>query len=72
MKRKNQECVDVDISLSVLKDQIGNVIGSIGIIKDNSRSKQMEAGIETSEGNSNNSMKKHRFPIIRYRQIREP
>ncbi len=49
MKRKNQECVDVDISLSVLKDQIGNVIGSIGIIKDNSRSKQMERALKSSE-----------------------
>lgn len=49
MKRKNQECVDVDISLSVLKDQIGNVIGSIGIIKDNSRSKQMERALKASE-----------------------
>jgi len=42
MIRKDKELVDVDLSLSVLKDHIGNVIGSIGIIKDNTRSKQME------------------------------
>jgi PAS domain S-box-containing protein len=49
MLRKNNECVDVDISLSVLKDRIGNVIGSIGIIKNNTRSKQMERALKTSE-----------------------
>jgi PAS domain S-box-containing protein len=49
MIRKNNELVDVDISLSVLKDSIGNVIGSIGIIKDNTRRKQMERALQTSE-----------------------
>ncbi len=36
MIRNDNELIDVDISLSVLKDRIGNVIGSIGIVKDNS------------------------------------
>jgi PAS domain S-box-containing protein len=49
MTRKNNELVDVDISLSVLKDRIGNVIGSIGIIKDNTTSKQMERTLKKSE-----------------------
>jgi PAS domain S-box-containing protein len=49
MIRKNNDLIDVDISLSVLKDSIGNVIGSIGIIKDNSRSKQMERTLKASE-----------------------
>ncbi len=49
MIRKDNKCVDVDISLSVLKDHIGNVIGSIGIIKDNSPHKQMERALRISE-----------------------
>jgi PAS domain S-box-containing protein len=49
MRRKNNELVDVDLSVSVLKDRIGNVIGSIGIIKDNTRSKQMERTLKTLE-----------------------
>ncbi|HUS99675.1 MAG TPA: PAS domain-containing sensor histidine kinase [Candidatus Thermoplasmatota archaeon] len=49
MIRKNNELIDVDISLSVLKDHIGNVIGSIGIIKDNSPHKQMERTLRISE-----------------------
>lgn len=49
MIRKDNQLVDVDISLSVLKDHIGNVIGSIGIIKDTSQYKQMERALQTSE-----------------------
>jgi PAS domain S-box-containing protein len=49
MIRKDNGLVDVDISLSVLKDHIGNVIGSIGIIKDNSPHKQMERALRISE-----------------------
>jgi PAS domain S-box-containing protein len=49
MIRKDNKLVDVDISLSVLKDSIGNVIGSIGIVKDNTKNKEMERIIKTSE-----------------------
>jgi PAS domain S-box-containing protein len=49
MIRNDNEQIDVDISLSVLKDRIGNVIGSIGIVKDNSQSKQMEKALRVSE-----------------------
>jgi PAS domain S-box-containing protein len=49
MIRNDNELIDVDISLSVLKDRIGNVIGSIGIVKDNSQNKQMEKALRTSE-----------------------
>jgi len=49
MIRDDKELIDVDISLSVLKDRIGNVIGSIGIVKDNSQSKQMERALRVSE-----------------------
>ncbi|MBN2599686.1 MAG: PAS domain-containing sensor histidine kinase, partial [Candidatus Thermoplasmatota archaeon] len=49
MKRNDNELIDVDISLSVLKDRIGNVIGSIGIVKDNTQTKQMEKTLRMSE-----------------------
>jgi len=49
MVRNDNEHIDVDISLSVLKDRIGNVIGSIGIVKDNSQNKQMEQALRASE-----------------------
>jgi len=49
MIRKDNDLIDVDISLSVLKDRIGNVIGSIGIVKDNTQNKQMEKAMRTSE-----------------------
>jgi PAS domain S-box-containing protein len=49
MIRNDNTLIDVDISLSVLKDRIGNVIGSIGIVKDNSQNKQMEKALRTSE-----------------------
>jgi len=42
MIRKNQGLLDVDISLSVLKDKHGNVTGSIGVIKDITDRKQTE------------------------------
>jgi hypothetical protein len=42
MMQRQQRPLDVDLSLSVLKDRIGNVIGSIGIIKNNSNNKQMD------------------------------
>jgi len=49
MIRNDNELIDVDISLSVLKDRIDNVIGSIGIVKDNSQNKQMEKALRASE-----------------------
>ena len=40
--RKNDEPLDVDISLSVIKNHTGNIIGSIGVIKDISLQKKIE------------------------------
>ncbi len=40
--RKNNEPLDVDISLSVIKDNEGKVIGSIGVIRDISDRKEVE------------------------------
>jgi PAS domain S-box-containing protein len=49
MIRKDNLVIDVDISLSVIKDRIENVIGSIGIIKDNSEKKKMEQALRISQ-----------------------
>jgi len=49
MIRKNNAPLDVDISLSVLKNSNGDVIGSIGIIKDITQRKQMEGALKESE-----------------------
>jgi PAS domain S-box-containing protein len=43
--RKNKEPLDVDISLSVLKNKDGQIVGSIGIIKDISEQKKAEAKV---------------------------
>lgn len=41
--------IDVDISLSVLKNYEGNIIGSIGIIRDITERKHIEGALEQSE-----------------------
>ena len=40
--RKNDDLIDVDISLSVLKDNDGKIIGSIGVIRDISERTEVE------------------------------
>jgi len=47
--KKNKELIDVEISLSVLKDRMGKTMGSIGIIKDATERKQMEKILKESE-----------------------
>lgn len=42
MKRKDGGTVDIDISITVLKDVQGNITGSIGVIRDITERKQME------------------------------
>ena len=49
MVKKNKEIIDVEISLSVLKDNSGKTMGSIGIIMDITKSKQMEKILKESE-----------------------
>ena len=43
---KKDKLIDVDISISVLKNHEGNVIGSIGIIRDISEKKRIEKELE--------------------------
>ena len=49
MLRKNNDLIDVEVSLSVVKDYYGKIIGSIGIIKDISTQKKMKLAFEQSE-----------------------
>ncbi|MCX6667116.1 MAG: PAS domain S-box protein [Euryarchaeota archaeon] len=44
--KKNSELIDVDLSLSVLKNHEGKVVGSIGVIKDITARKKMERELE--------------------------
>lgn len=49
MIRKNQEPFDVELSLCILKGANGKTVGSIGIIKDINKQKEMERSLEKSE-----------------------
>ncbi len=49
MLKKNNEIIDVDLSLSVLKNHEGKVSGSIGIFKDNTERKRIENEIRIKE-----------------------
>jgi len=43
--KKNSELIDVDLSLSVLKNHEGKIIGSIGVIKDITERKKIERAL---------------------------
>jgi two-component system, sensor histidine kinase and response regulator len=47
--RKNNNPIDVDLSLSVLKNHEDKIVGSIGVIKDITDQKRMEKTLEESE-----------------------
>ncbi len=49
MFRKDNSIIDVDVSISVLKDSDGNIMGSIGIIRDITKQKEAENKIKESE-----------------------
>jgi PAS domain S-box-containing protein len=54
--RKNNEQLDVDISLSILKDPEGIIIGSIGVLKDISKQKQTEQRLKSLMENASDSI----------------
>jgi PAS domain S-box-containing protein len=49
MVRKNGDIIDVDVSLSVLKDADENITGSIGVIRDVTERKVFEEALRKSE-----------------------
>ncbi|MBN1860476.1 MAG: PAS domain-containing protein [Candidatus Thermoplasmatota archaeon] len=49
IQKKNNDQIDVDISLSVLKNHEDKIVGSIGVIKDISEQKKIEKILKESE-----------------------
>jgi len=49
IQKKDKEQIDVDISLSVLRNHEDRVVGSIGVIKDISDQKRIERNLQESE-----------------------
>jgi PAS domain S-box-containing protein len=49
IRKKNNEEIDVDLSLSILKNHEDKIIGSIGVIKDISEKKRAEKTLKESE-----------------------
>lgn len=49
IQKKDNEQLDVDLSLSVLKNHEDKIVGSIGVIKDISDQKKMEKNLQESE-----------------------
>jgi len=63
MLRKNKEPFDVDISLSVLKNNEGKITGSIGVIKDISKRKQIEEKIRRHSKHLEDVVEKRTFKL---------
>lgn len=49
MIKKDGDIIDVDVSLSILRDPDGNIRGSIGVIREITERKQMEEALRKSE-----------------------
>ena len=54
--RKDNTALDVDISLSVIKDEQGTIVGSIGVIKDISTQKYAEQRLQSLLENTTDSI----------------
>lgn len=54
MYKKNKELLDINISISVLKNHSGEIIGSIGLINDISKQKKIEKELIDSENRFRN------------------
>jgi len=69
MIRKNNELIDVDISLSVLKNHKGRVIGSVGIVRDITQRKMMELELQIAHEKLEQRVKERTAEILKSNEL---
>jgi len=69
MVRKNNELIDVDISLSVLKNHKGRVIGSVGVIRDITQRKMMELELQIAYEKLEQRVKERTAEILKSNEL---
>jgi len=69
MVRKNNELIDVDISLSVLKNHKGRVIGSVGIVRDITQRKMMELELQIDHEKLEQRVKERTAEILKSNEL---
>jgi PAS domain S-box-containing protein len=69
MVRKNNELIDVDISLSVLKNHKGRVIGSVGIVRDVTQRKMMELELQRAQEKLEQRVKERTAEILKSNEL---
>jgi len=69
MIRKNNELIDVDISLSVLKNHKGRVIGSVGVVRDITQRKMMELELQIAHEKLEQRVKERTAEILKSNEL---
>jgi len=69
MVRKNNELIDVDISLSVLKNHKGRVIGSVGVVRDITQRKMMELELQIAHEKLEQRVKERTAEILKSNEL---
>jgi len=69
MVRKNNEMIDVDISLSVLKNHKGRVIGSVGVVRDITQRKMMELELQIAHEKLEQRVKERTAEILKSNEL---
>ena len=69
MVQKNNELIDVDISLSVLKNHKGRVIGSVGVIRDITQRKMMELELQIAYEKLEQRVKERTAEILKSNEL---
>ena len=69
MIRKNNELIDVDISLSVLKNHKEKVIGSVGIVRDITQRKMIELELKRSHDKLEQRVKERTAEILKSNEL---
>jgi len=66
---KNNELIDVDISLSVLKNHKGRVIGSVGVVRDITQRKMMELELQIAHEKLEQRVKERTAEILKSNEL---